>query len=140
MTLMAVDYGTKRIGIAVTDRAEKIALPLAVMPVRSIEDGIEKIGTIVREREVRKIIVGLPLAHDGGETDMSRQVRSFAEKLHADVHVPVTLEDERHTTQAAEAPLIEAGMSGRKRRGRVDAGAASVLLQYYLRSHPKSSE
>ncbi|OGH60608.1 MAG: hypothetical protein A3G34_10780 [Candidatus Lindowbacteria bacterium RIFCSPLOWO2_12_FULL_62_27] len=128
MTLLAVDFGTKRLGVAVTDSAERMALPLASFAVRSEDEGVDKIARIAQERGVREIIVGLPIGHRGGETQMSAQVRAFGEKLRVRIAVPVTFSDERFTTKLAEAPMMEAGVSAKKRRGLVDAGAASLLL------------
>ncbi|MBI4179284.1 Holliday junction resolvase RuvX [bacterium] len=135
---MAVDFGTKRIGVAVTDRAEKIALPLASLAVRSEADGVDKIARIAAEREVREIVLGLPLGRHGDDSRMSEVVRAFAEKLRAAVSVPVTFSDESYTTKLAEAPMMEAGMSAKKRRGRVDAGAATLLLRAVLDSRHSS--
>ena len=132
MTIMAVDFGSKRLGVAVTDTAEKMALPVASVSVKSEAEGVEAMRRIAEERGVREIVLGNPLGHLGGETEMSARVRGFAEKLRMVVSVPVTLSDERFTTKLAEAPMVEAGMSAKKRRGRVDAGAASLLLQSVL--------
>lgn len=132
MTLMAVDFGTKRLGVAVTDRAEKMALPVASCPVKSEDEGVDVILRIAQERAVREIVLGLPKGHRGGETQMSARVRAFGEKLAARAGVPVSFSDERFTTKLAEAPMMAAGMSAKKRRGRVDAGAATILLQSVL--------
>lgn len=135
MALMAVDFGTKRLGVAVTDSKEIMALPLASFPIKSEEHGLETILRIARERQVREIVLGLPIAHGGGETQMSGRVRAFGEKLAArSGGIPVTFSDERFTTILAEAPMMEAGMSAKKRRGLVDAGAATLLLQAVLES------
>lgn len=132
MTLMAVDFGSKRFGVAVTDTNETMALPLASFPVKTEDEGVEVIRRIAQERKVREIVLGCPLGHHGGETQMGARVRAFADKLREYVSVPVTLSDERFTTKLAEAPMMEAGMSAKKRRGLVDAGAASILLQSVL--------
>lgn len=132
MTLMAVDFGTRRIGVAVTDSAEKMALPLASFPIRSEDEGLDTILRIAEERKVREIVLGIPIGHRGGETDMSARVRGFADKLGACLSIPVILSDERFTTKLAEAPMVEAGLSAKKRRGLVDAGAAALLLQAVL--------
>ncbi len=132
---MAVDFGTKRLGVAVTDSKEAMALPIASFPIKSEEEGVEVILRIARDREVREIILGLPKNHSGGETEMSARVRAFAEKLaERGIGVPVTFSNERYTTILAEAPMREAGMSAKKRRGHVDAGAATILLQAVLNS------
>ena len=136
---MAVDFGTKRLGVAVTDSAEAMALPIASFPVKSEEEGVEVVLRIARERAVREIILGLPKNHSGGETEMSGRVRAFAEKLIERGGVPVTFSNERYTTVLAEAPMMEAGMSAKKRRGRADAGAATILLQAVLNSRRTNS-
>lgn len=131
---MAVDFGTRRLGVAVTDSAEAMALAVGSFPVKSEEEGVDVILRIAREREVREIILGLPKNHSGGETEMSGRVREFADKLAGRGGPPVTFSNERYTTVLAEAPMREAGMSAKKRRGRVDAGAATILLQAVLNS------
>ena len=132
MTLMAVDFGSKRLGVAVTDSREKMALPLATFPYKTEEEGLEKIRQIADDRKVREIILGNPIGHRGGETRIGQHVKLFAEKLRGLVAVPVNLSDERFTTKLAAAPMIEAGLSAKKRRGMVDAGAASLILQAVL--------
>ncbi len=137
MTLLAVDYGKRRLGIAVTDSAERIALSLGVIDARTEAGGIGRIREMSSGRGVREIIVGVALSKDGGETDMSRRARAFGDRLGDATGIPVTFADERHSTDAAEAPMIEAGMSGRKRRGRIDAGAAVIILQNVIRSRAR---
>lgn len=132
MTIMAVDFGSKRLGVAVTDSQEKMALPLATFPYKTEEEGLEKIRQIAADRKVREIFLGNPIGHHGGETLMGQQVKTFAEKLRGLVDAPVILSDERFTTKLAEAPMLEAGLSAKKRRGLVDAGAAAVILQFVL--------
>lgn len=132
MTLLAVDFGTRRLGIAVTDSAEKMALSVGTFPVRSGAEAVETVANLAGERGVSGIYVGIPIGIAGGPTKMSERVHAFVEKLCGRVTVPVMMADERFTTKRAEEPMIAAGMSGRKRRGRVDAGAAVVLLQSVL--------
>ena len=136
---MAVDFGSKRLGVAVTDSAEKMALPLASFPVKSEAAGVEVVRRIAEERKVREIVLGNPLGRYGGDTQMSERVRAFAEKLREVVSAPVTLADERYTTKLAEAPMMAAGLSAKKRRGKVDAGAAAILLQAVLNTRHSQS-
>lgn len=127
--MLGVDYGSKRFGVAVTDSDESMALPVGSFSVKSENAAVETVCRLAFDREVREIVLGVPVDHEGGETKMSGLVRAFAAKLRAKLpEMTVTLASERYSTKLAEAPMKEAGMSELKRRGRVDAGAATVML------------
>ncbi|MCS7187838.1 MAG: Holliday junction resolvase RuvX [Armatimonadetes bacterium] len=130
--ILAVDYGEKRIGIAISDELQITASPLMTL-LRNSDDGV--IAQIVRLAErysVETIVIGLPVRTDSKEGEMERRVRSFAEKLQSKTKVPVVLFDERFTTRIAEQVLLEADLSRQKRKRVRDKLAAVVLLQSYL--------
>ncbi len=130
--ILAVDYGEKRIGLAVSDELEITASPLMMLTKQSDEDAIRQIARLASRLRVAQIVVGLPRRTDAKEGEMERRVKAFAEKLRQMVQVPVVLFDERFTTRIAEQVLLEADLSRQKRRQVRDKLAAVVLLQSYL--------
>lgn len=133
--LLAVDWGDKRIGLAVSDELGMLASPAGVISRRVGKR--PPIAEIMRQAEslgVSGYIIGLPLDPAGDETDRSREVRDVAGKLAARQTLPVRLVDERFTTSAALRSIREQGGSTRGRKGDVDALAACVLLEGVLRA------
>ena len=133
---VGVDLGTRRIGLAVTDRGGRLAFPWGTV-VRSGDRVADHraIAEVVREVEATTVVVGLPLSLDGGEGPAARAARAEAAQLAQVLAVDgVVVEtfDERLTTVSAEAALAEAGHRGRSRRRVVDSAAAAVLLQAWL--------
>ncbi|BAH37708.1 MAG TPA: Holliday junction resolvase RuvX [Gemmatimonas aurantiaca] len=133
--LLAVDWGDKRIGLAVSDELGMLASPAGVIARRAGKR--PPIAEIMRQAEalgVSGYIFGLPLDPGGDETDRSREVREVAGKLATRQPLPVRLVDERFTTSAALRSIREQGGSTRGRKGDVDALAACVLLEGVLRA------
>lgn len=128
--VLAVDPGSRRIGLAVSDPEGTVALPLGVVPAGF--DLVARIGEIAQEHEVIEIVVGLPLRLDGSEGPAAHDARRLAGRLEEELPVKVSLVDERLTTAAAGRALDEGEVTGRKRRGIVDQVAAALLLQGYL--------
>lgn len=132
--ILALDYGSKRIGVALSDELWWTAQPLETFERRSLEQDVAHIATLVVSHEVERVVFGLPLQLDGREGPAAGAVREFVIKLEAALSVPLVLWDERMTTKAAEDFLIAADVSRKKRKGAVDRVAASLLLQSYLAS------
>jgi len=132
MRIMGIDYGTKRIGIAISDPSCTIAHPLETIPVRKDGSHMELLGKIVRDYEITKVVVGLPVNMDGSMGESSRKVVEWSELLGRSLGVPVELWDERLTTSEAHELLIRLEVKGRKRRHVIDKIAASIILQDYL--------
>ena len=130
--ILALDYGTKRIGVALSDELGWTAQPLETFERRTVDWDIAHIATLVRSHEVARVILGLPLQLDGRQGPAIEAMREFAAKLEAGLPVPLVLWDERLTTKAAEDLLIAADVSRKKRKGAVDRIAAAILLQSYL--------
>lgn len=129
---MAVDYGTVRVGIALSDERHVLATPFRTIINKSgLFDEILKIAT---QNNVEKIIVGLPLKEDGSDSHMTKQVRTFAEKLSDKVKLSVELYDERYSSLLAQDSMIESGKKKKDRgkKGELDKRAAAILLQEYL--------
>ncbi len=130
--ILAVDYGEKRIGLAVSDELGITASPLMTLVRRSDEETVRHIAQLASKLRVAQIVVGLPRRTDAQEGEMERRVKAFAEKLRQAVRVPVVLFDERFTTRIAEQVLLEADLSRRKRKQVRDRLSAVILLQSFL--------
>ena len=132
--ILALDYGTKRIGIALSDELGWTAQPLETLNRRTLDRDIAHIASLVGTHEVGQVLLGFPLQLDGRVGPAIQAMREFQAQLEEGVPVPVILWDERLTTKAAEDLLIAADVSRKKRKGVVDRIAASILLQSYLAS------
>jgi putative Holliday junction resolvase len=129
--MMALDVGKRRIGIAVTDLLAITARPHSTIP-RNRETP-KKIAAIVQELEVGKMLVGLPVHLSGVEGEQAKDVRNFVSQLAEHVSIPVEFKDERLTSVEAEQRLSDRRGDWRKRKKQIDAVAASIMLEDYLR-------
>jgi putative Holliday junction resolvase len=130
--ILALDYGLKRIGLAISDALGITAQGLHTLERTRLEDDLRHIHELVEEHAASRVIVGNPVSHKGGETSMSRQVAVFVEKLQRRLECPVELWDERLTTAEANRMLRSSGIGIEKRRRARDRVAATLLLQSYL--------
>ena len=131
---MALDYGTRAIGVAICDELQITVRPLATLRVRGrdVASPFDRIAALVVEQEAGTVVVGLPLRMDGTRGDAVARVERFARKLRKHVAVPVVTSDERLTSHAADEILREQGADARERRLRSDQYAAAIILQDYL--------
>jgi putative Holliday junction resolvase len=136
--ILAVDYGEKRIGLAVSDELGITASPLMTLVRRSDDETVRQIAQLASKLRVTQIVVGLPRRTDAQEGEMERKVKAFAEKLRQAVSVPVVLFDERFTTRIAEQVLLEADLPRRKRKQVRDRLSAVILLQSFLEAQRMS--
>lgn len=138
--ILALDPGTKRIGVALSDELGWTAQPLETYERKALPADLAHIKELVGRHEVKAIVVGLPIRLDGQIGPAAQQVQQFMEHLQKAVDVPVVAWDERLTTRSAEELLIAADVSRKKRKGVVDRVAAALLLKSYLEylSAPKS--
>ncbi len=132
MRLMSLDVGDRRIGVALTDPRQILARGLRVIHRRSHQADLELISSLVREHEVEKVVVGLPLRSNGTAGEQARKVESYVQELRQVVDVPIVLWDEGYSTVRAREAMIEAGRRKKERRERIDAVAAAAILQDYL--------
>lgn len=130
---MGVDFGLKRVGLAVCDGLHILASPLPVYNTKSMRNSIDHVARIAEENEVRGVVVGLPLNMDGTESVQSGRARAFARNVEKVTGLPVELFDERLTTVEADELLIEAGVKKAADRAKlVDSMSAKVILQSYI--------
>jgi len=134
MRILALDHGTKRIGVAISDELKMIAQPLEFIPAGPFADFLARLKEILREKEVSLILVGLPRNMDGSYGPAALKVQEFVAVLKGAVTVPIQTWDERLTTAQANRALIEANVRRAKRKEKVDKTAAAILLQSYLDS------
>lgn len=132
MSILGLDYGQKRIGVAKSDELHFMAHPIGFIPVKSEQGLIVSIETLVTQHEIKKIVVGLPVTLKGQIGPQAEQVISFVETLKKHVPCPVITWDERLTTVQAEKALLAQDMSRSKRKVKRDAIAAEIMLQSYL--------
>lgn len=130
---MGIDYGTARIGLAISDQQGRFSRPLRTLPARgSVRDDAALVAEHARAEGAEAFVVGLPLNMDGTEGPQARLAREFANALRNAAGLPVELFDERLTTYAADVALRDADLSPRKRRRRRDPIAAHFILQGFL--------
>jgi putative Holliday junction resolvase len=125
--VLALDYGSARCGCALSDPTGTLATPIDVVERPATKRGIARLAELVRERDVERVVVGLPVGLRGVDTEQTREARSFADRLRAALPVPVELYDERFTTAIA-------ARSGGSRTSE-DSRAAAVLLGDWLARH-----
>lgn len=139
MRVMALDLGSKRIGVAVSDLTGTIASPHSVIDrSTSPRHDHDTIRRLVLDEEAEAIVIGLPLSLDGSTGPAAKAVLDEAKRIGTVVGVPVHLQDERLTTVAADRLLREADLSATQRRRFVDKVAAAVILQTWLDARPTS--
>ncbi len=130
MRILAIDYGDKRIGLAVSDPTGLVASPLGAF---SNDRGFwEHLGRIVRDYGVEKVVIGLPLSDDGSENDACIRIREFADKVTKAVGLEVIFHDERLTTDEAEKLIRDLNKKGSVKKRSRDAVAAALILGSYL--------
>lgn len=132
MIILSVDLGKVRTGLAVCDRGEVLASPLAVIQERDRDRLVEKISASARESGAEQIVVGLPRNMDGSEGESAKNAREIGAMLEAVTGLPVAFCDERGTTITAHSYLNDTNTRGKKRKAVVDAVAATVILEDYL--------
>ncbi len=134
MRILGLDYGTKRIGIAISDELKMIAQPLEFIPAEPFANALARLKEILREKEVEMIVIGMPRNMDGSYGPAALKVQEFAAALKGALTVPTRFWDERLTSTQANRFLIEANVRRDQRKQKVDKTAAAILLQSYLDS------
>ncbi len=137
MRILAIDFGRKRIGLALSDPGASLALPQPPL-VRQGKGWWDGLLGLIREHQVSEIVVGLPRNMDGSEGAAAEVCRKFADELKERSGATVSLLDERLSSQAASQALREGGLKARDQKGKLDSVAASLLLQVYLQRRQKA--
>ena len=134
MRILAIDYGSTRIGLALSDPTGTLARPLPFVPAKGDAKLAREIAEMAKMHEVHLILLGLPRNMDGSSGEAAVKVQAFAAILGQATPIPIKLIDERLSTVQASRQLQESGKNTRKQRGQIDSEAACVLLQGYLDS------
>lgn len=132
--VLAVDFGEKRVGMAVSDETGAVVVPVGVVPRRSDAQAASEVASAARERDVELVVVGLPVRSGGDESAFAPRARSFARKLAGLSGLPVELHGEALTSVSAEGALRDAGLPRGRRAAALDAEAAAELLRDFLSS------
>ncbi|MCS6950702.1 MAG: Holliday junction resolvase RuvX [bacterium] len=138
--VLALDIGERRIGVAVSDAFGVLAQPLVVLSRQSLAKDVAQLAQLIREQEAQTVVVGLPVTLRGEQTQAAQQVQAFVARLREAVTVPVVLVDERLSTAEAERRLLEADLRRAERRQKVDAVAAALILERYLRQRESGTD
>ncbi len=132
MRILALDHGTKRIGVAVSDPTKTIAQPLEYILAEPFADFLERLKVVLAAQEVDLLLIGLPRNMDGSYGPAAQKVQVFVAALKSAITVPIRLWDERLTSSQANKILIQGGVRRDQRKEKVDKMAAAILLQSYL--------
>ena len=138
--ILGIDYGTRRMGVAISDALGMLSTPVCVEDVRSKEEAVAAAIRIAKERGAEKFVVGVPINMNGQNGPMALEALDFIEKLKVASGLPVEMTDERFSTGLVERMLLEADVSREKRKGVRDKLAAQVILQGYLDAHSEPEE
>lgn len=135
MRALGVDFGTVRVGLAVSDDLGVLATPLPFLKRSdSIRKDAQAVAETAEEENVQQVVVGLPLTLDGGRSRSTELAEEFGRRIGRYTKIPVIFFDERFSSSEAEERLMQAGLDSRKARQKMDSQAAAVLLESYLRS------
>lgn len=132
ISVLGLDIGSKRIGVAGCDRTGLIATGLTTIDNKSFAYVIEQLGQIIRQREATLLVVGLPYTMDGTLGTQARQVKKITKRLAKTLNLPVTYVDERLTSVEAEQQLYAEHYDTAKNKGLIDKRAAAIILQQWL--------
>jgi putative holliday junction resolvase len=130
--IMAIDYGTKRVGIAMSDPLRIFAKPHSVLANTGFEDLLRGINTLCEQNQVSMVLVGMPYAIDGSYTPKTTETEAFMRRLQEELEQQVIAHDERYSSAEAEEELKKMGKSWQQARQSVDAMAAAMILKSYL--------
>ena len=136
--VLGVDFGQARIGVAISDELGMLAHPVETIPGARIDVAAKRVAEIARERDVERVVIGMPRHMNGEMGAAAAEATAFADKLRPLLRCPITMWDERLSTTAANRALRDAGQKTRKTRGIVDQVAAQMILQGYLDSRPSA--
>ena len=134
MRVLAIDHGTKRMGIAISDPSGMIALPLEFIPAEPFAAFLERLKQLIVEKEADMILVGMPRNMDGSYGPAAAKVQEFIAVLKETIAIPIKTWDERLTSAQANRMLVQADVRRKDRKEKVDKAAAAILLQSFLDS------
>ena len=135
--MLGIDYGTRRIGMAISDVTGMIARPLDTIHRSVLEDDMKKIEAAIEQFQPEEIVIGLPVSMNGQSSEKTKEVINFIDNMKKSISIPIVQWDERLTTVIGERMLIDSGVRRENRKNMIDKVAAVVILQSYLDSKIK---
>lgn len=132
--ILSLDYGTKKIGIAISTPDHKMSLPFVILTGDSEKKKLHSITNLLQEKNIGAIVIGLPVNMDGTKSEQTMLTEKFAEKLEKRTSLPIFLQDERLTSKAADNLLKNFGLKRKDRNDQDDLAAASLILETVLNS------
>ncbi len=131
MRILSIDYGEKKIGLAISDRSGRLARRFLTLENKSLKDSVEKIGNIVTRKNIGEIVVGLPIGLKT-ESEQTQKTNDFINHLAKRIDIPIIRVNEVFTSKMAEENLREAGVKKKEIKKIIDQEAARIILQEYL--------
>jgi putative holliday junction resolvase len=132
MRVLGLDYGSKRVGVAMSDELQMIAQPLEFILANPFDQFLQRLKELIASQNVETIVIGMPRNMDGSYGSSAESAKAFAEKIRAEVSQPIRTWDERLTSVEANRILIAGNVRRNKRKEKVDKMAAAILLQSFL--------
>ena len=132
MKILGVDYGDKRIGLAISDALGIVAGPIGTYEAQGMRKDIDYVAALAKEKGAQLIVLGLPINMDGSHGERAEKTKAFGRNLEKVSGLSVVYKDERLSTVSAEKSLIESNVRREKRKGVIDTVAAQIILQSYL--------
>lgn len=136
-SILSIDYGLKRIGLAVSDPMRSFTFPFGVIENKNIKQILSEIKQIVTDRDIDLILIGLPLNMDNSKSEMTLKVELFANQVEKELNLKVVLLDERLSSFQAEENLRKSNLNAKKMKKYVDSEAARIILEDYINSSSK---
>lgn len=136
MITLGIDFGDKRMGLAICDKEERMAVSITTVQVKGARAAAQLAAKAAEERGAKKIVVGMPMRADGYKGERCEKTEFFLRFLKEETALPIETFDERFTTVEAHELLYEIGMEGRRHTSCVDALSAQIILQSYLDNKP----
>ena len=134
--ILGLDYGDRRIGLALSDPSKMIASPFKFIINTGDDEVLDSLKILIVEEDIEAIVVGLPIGMKGQETKQTTKVREFADLL-SSLAIPISFEDERFSSVSAEKSMIQQKIKTGHNKGMIDQRAAAILLQQYLDRYTK---
>jgi putative Holliday junction resolvase len=135
--IIALDYGNRRIGIAISDPLQMIALPLETLEHKNLVSTVQRLAGLIRDYHVEKIVLGFPLSLRGGKTAYTRKVEQFGKLIEANLGLPIIYWDERLSSVQAQRAMIAMNEKPSRNKAKIDKLSAVLILQNYLESQSK---
>jgi putative Holliday junction resolvase len=129
---LGLDYGGRRVGVAISDPQGLIARPLDTLIVSSMKNTVEQVKNLIDENEIAGIVIGLPLNLSGQPSDLSQEAELFGSNLEKEIKQPIYFEDERFSSKQAEQVLHSHGKKIKGNKGIIDRISAAIILQSFL--------